>query len=102
MVSRRRCGGGSIGDDTAEVPLPAGLPDNSAWAAQPLRKFVNSAAVAIHVSDLCITLSLPFSSLVIVPMIVCPPERPEVAGHEDAEVFGATPGRAHRQPARRF
>ncbi len=102
MVSRRRCGGGSIGDDTAEVPLPAGLPDNSAWAAQPLRKLVNSAAVAIHVSDLCITLSLPFSSLVIVPTIVSPPERPEVAGHEEhAEVFGVTPCRAHRLPARR-
>jgi hypothetical protein len=43
---------------------------------------VNSAAIAIHVSDLCITLSLPFSSLVIVPTIVCHPERPEVAGHE--------------------
>jgi len=28
MVSKRR-GGGSIGDDTAEVPLPAGLPANS-------------------------------------------------------------------------
>src|SRR2546422_7711724 len=45
------------------------------------------------------SLSLPFSSLVIVPTIVSPPERPEVAGHEEhAEVFGVTPCRAsHRR-----
>ncbi len=77
MDSGRRCGGGLIGDDTAEVPLPGGLPENSAWAAQPLRRLADSAAVAIHVSDPCIALSLHFSSSVIVPTTVCPPRVPK-------------------------
>src|SRR5713101_4936448 len=73
MVSRRRCDDLSIGDDSTAASLPAGLlmpcstvlPETSACATQPLRRLANSAAVAIHVSDPCIAVSLPFFSLVI-------------------------------------
>src|SRR6266481_7354806 len=101
MDSGRRCGGGSIGDDTAEVPLP-GVPENSAWAAQPLRRLANSAAVAIHVSNPCIAVSL----LLLVgdrayDRMFRRASRcrwPE----EYTEVFGVTPRRAHRLLAGRF
>src|SRR5260370_18475539 len=91
MVSRRRCDDLSIGDDSTAASLPAGLlmpcstvlPETSACATQPLRRLANSAAVAIHVSDACIAVSLPFFSLVILHGTMCLRANPGLAGHEE-------------------